>query len=116
MNTNNNSAYFIIVHDIQTGETKEYDNKKVLADDLGIILRNQNLITAYINQNKLYKGRYIFSKGEPHEKKVYFDLFIHPALLTELKKIISEVPNTNLIKLTNAICKDFIFKYDNHYL
>jgi hypothetical protein len=107
---NKNITSDIWIIDTHTDETKRYDNKKLAAAALGV---RMNVIDVYLDKNRLYKQRYILRRGEVHEKKTIITVLIPAELLKELKTIVATVPNANLMKLTNAICKDYVFRYES---
>lgn len=48
---------FLFIEDLSTGELKRYSNQKDISEDLGI---KHSLVSNYIKNNKVYKGKYLF--------------------------------------------------------
>jgi hypothetical protein len=103
----------IVVFDNVNHITTEYDSKKLCGLAMGM---RTNTIDTYLNKDKLYHGRYFLVRGEQHDKKITVELLIHPELLEQLEKIMKIVPNCNLLRLTNAITKDYVFNHEAKYL
>jgi hypothetical protein len=101
---------YIVVFDNITHSTIEYDSKKLCGAALNM---RTNTIDTYLNKDKLYHNRYLLVRGELHDKKITIELSIHPELLIELEKIMKLVYNCNILRLTNAICKDYVFNYES---
>lgn len=103
---------YIVVFDNLTHSTIEYDSKKLCGQALGM---RTNTIDSYLNKDKMYHNRYFLVRGEMHNKKITVELSMHPELLEQLEKIMKIVPNCNLLRLTNAVCKDYVFNHEAKY-
>lgn len=108
--THKNITNFIRVTDTRTSEVKIYDNKKLCAEALDI---TYSVVEVYLDKSKLYKGRYLIERTETHEKKIIVEIAISTKLYSSIKGIVRTVDSANMVKFTNAICKDFILNYDN---
>src|SRR5512145_3413881 len=101
---NSGKVRSVIVHDLWTNKVQRFDSGKDCAKAMG--MRPENVNTVIKNGN-VYKNRYYISYGEEHDKKVRLNYYVKNDLLDTLLLIVKQVPNSNMVSLTNAVCSDF---------
>jgi hypothetical protein len=107
---NSNTTTSILLIDTHTMQIRQFYTKKTCAEAMGVRV---NVIDVYLDKNRLYKKQYVLQRGEQHDKKIHLNIQLSKKLYDELQKITDGVAGTNLTKLTSAITKDFVFKYEN---